>query len=277
MDNTKIGLHVKCIHSLASSGIKTMKHNSGRHRMCLGDCFSTTCSLGTEKHWRRALTPSTDRGRQGSEGQELTQNQKQQPPPPCREEDGRVFVCIAAAIKMNALSSRSSVSIAKSCFNGEGQNLLGNCTAKIRNFILSLSPSPSLDGENMMQWQKETINVNDQEESHEQVYTSSLRLRKDCPLTPISPTEVKRLAHKTAQETGKKNRSYSKHWCTGEKERAYSLQGSSSAVSMLTFTRLPGNLFSYSCAHWSAPRTQPLTVSLSISQPRARFSKQSLR
>lgn len=204
MDNTKIGLHVKCIHSLASSGIKTMKHNSGRHRMCLGDCFSTTCSLGTEKHWRRALTPSTDRGRQGSEGQELTQNQKQQPPPPCREEDGRVFVCIAAAIKMNALSSRSSVSIAKSCFNGEGQNLLGNCTAKIRNFILSLSPSPSLDGENMMQWQKETINVNDQEESHEQVYTSSLRLRKDCPLTPISPTEVKRLAHKTAQETGKK-------------------------------------------------------------------------
>lgn len=42
------------MHSLASSGIKTMKSNSGRlHRMCLGD----NMSLGTETH---SLKESSD-------------------------------------------------------------------------------------------------------------------------------------------------------------------------------------------------------------------------
>lgn len=43
-----------------------------------------------------------------------------------------------------------------------------NCQKKKRNFILSLSSYPSLDGESMTAVAKETINVNGQEESHEQ-------------------------------------------------------------------------------------------------------------
>lgn len=70
---------------------------------------------------------------------------------------------------MNTLSSRRSINVTKCCFNGRVKNPWETeLPKKKRNFILSLSSYPSLDGESMTAVAKETINVNGQEESHEQ-------------------------------------------------------------------------------------------------------------
>lgn len=41
VDNMKIEVHVIIIHSIASSGIQTVKHNKSHSGMCLEDCIST--------------------------------------------------------------------------------------------------------------------------------------------------------------------------------------------------------------------------------------------
>lgn len=100
-------------HSIPSRGIQTEKQNSGHSRMCFEDCTST---IRSREHRSIEGVPgdlNTEKALKAKRVCMITRNSSNLHR--AEKYRSRVFIFIATAIKMNTLSSRSSINMTKKC------------------------------------------------------------------------------------------------------------------------------------------------------------------